>query len=470
MPNTLAYAALIAWPFVALWLYLSRPVGVATIWTIVAGYLLLPVGTFFKIEMVPTFDKVSIPNICAFVGCLAFSQRAPRLLRHRTGVAEVLLLACVAGPFLTSVLNSDDIRVGDKIIPGVGAYDGFSAFELQLITLIPFLISRAILRNASGIRDLLRVLSIAGLVYSVLLLFEIRFSPQLHFWVYGYYPSDFIQTMRGDGSFRPMAFTGHGLTAAFFAMTAASASAAFWRARIPLVTFVPNGFWTVYLTGVLALCKSAAALTYGIVLVPLIRWGKANLQMRIAALLVVTALFYPALRYFNIFPTNTLVEIAEAISPDRAGSLQFRFAQEDQLLERASQRILFGWGRYGRSRVFRELEWGGAGDASVTDGLWVILLGTYGLVGFVGQFGLLAFSAFRASAAARFAGSRADSIFIRAGALIVSINMIELLPNSTLTPWSWLLAGALLGRSEVILARLHRSASPIPTAVALKNN
>jgi len=32
--------------------------------------------------------------------------------------------------------------------------------------------------------------------------------------------------------------------------------------------------------------------------------------------------------------------------------------------------------------------------------------------------------------------------------LILAANMIELIPNSTLSPWSWLVAGALLGRSE----------------------
>jgi hypothetical protein len=35
----------------------------------------------------------------------------------------------------------------------------------------------------------------------------------------------------------------------------------------------------------------------------------------------------------------------------------------------------------------------------------------------------------------------------------MAINMIELLPNSTLHSWSWLVAGALLGCSETVLAR-----------------
>ena len=56
------------------------------------------------------------------------------------------------------------------------------------------------------------------------------------------------------------------------------------------------------------------------------------------------------------------------------------------MLERASERILFGWGRFGRSRVYNEY----GSDISVTDGRWIITLGQFGVVGFMGEFGLLA--------------------------------------------------------------------------------
>jgi hypothetical protein len=98
---------------------------------------------------------------------------------------------------------------------------------------------------------------------------------------------------------------------------------------------------------------------------------------------------------------------------------------------------------------------GVAGDESVTDGLWIITVGQFGIIGFIAQFGLLAFSVIRAARALKFSQSFHDSIFLSALALIVAINMIELLPNSSLIPWTWLLAGSLLGRSEMILAR-HR--------------
>ena len=45
------------------------------------------------------------------------------------------------------------------------------------------------------------------------------------------------------------------------------------------------------------------------------------------------------------------------------------------------------------------------------------------------------------------------AFFLSALSLIVAVNVVDLLPNSGLSPWTWLLAGSLLGRSEMILAR-----------------
>jgi hypothetical protein len=465
-PNLIAYSALIAWPLVALYLYLSRPAAQATMWTILAGQLLLPVGTYFKFQMIPQFDKVSIPNLCALVGCTVVA-RAPRPT-NGMGVVEVLILLCVVGPLFTSLLNGDPIYIGSTVLPGVGLYDGISAVISQLIMLIPFFLGRQFFRNAADTQQLFSVLSFAGLAYSVLLLFEIRFSPQLHAWLYGYYPTDFIQTMREGGGYRPMAFMGHGLVASFFAMTAAVASAALWRTRVRIVKFAPAGAVAGYLSTVLILCKSSAAIVYGMVLLPLVSWTKPRFQMRVAAVLVSIALLYPVLRLYDVFPTKTLVEIANSIDEQRASSLGYRFDQEALLLERAFQRLLLGWGRFGRNRIFIE-DWRGiGGDASVTDGLWVIVLGQFGLVGFIAEFGLLAFPVFRAAKALKFAESFSECVLLSALALMVAVNIVDLLPNSALSPWTWLLTGSLLGRSEAILARSRNRKSKINSPLKLQ--
>ncbi len=51
----------------------------------------------------------------------------------------------------------------------------------------------------------------------------------------------------------------------------------------------------------------------------------------------------------------------------------------------------------------------------------------------------------------------------------MAINMIELLPNSTLHSWSWLIAGALLGCSEAILARERAARSQRSFALRFDN-
>jgi hypothetical protein len=163
-------------------------------------------------------------------------------------------------------------------------------------------------------------------------------------------------------------------------------------------------------------------------------------------------LLYPVLRITDTFPDKFLVESAASFDKDRAASLKFRFDQERQLLEHASQRFMFGWGRYGRNRVYEE----SGKDSSITDGAWIQAVGQFGLVGFVAQFGLLAWSVFRASSAYRFVGTERDRVFLSVIALIVALGIVEQLPNSSISPWSWLLAGALLGRAERIFELARR--------------
>jgi hypothetical protein len=272
-------------------------------------------------------------------------------------------------------------------------------------------------------------------------------SPNLQYWIYGFAATDFVMTARGGG-YRPMVFMGHGLIASFFMMTTAVAATALWRARIQLYR-LPSAGLTAYLSGILVLCKSFGALLYGILLIPVVRWTGPRFQMRLAVVLVSVALIFPALRSFNLFPTQALLQMVGPFSDDRAGSLKTRFDNEDKLLLRWSERPIFGWGRYGRNRVYNE---NSGTDESITDGLWILTLGQNGLFGFLAQFGLLSIGVFRAASAIRLTRSTADAIFIGAIALIVSINIVELIPNSGLFPWTWLLCGALLGRSEALRA------------------
>lgn len=222
--NWFATLALLAWPVATLWFYATRPVSQATLWTILGAYLLLPVGASIKLAQgIPQLDKASIPALAALVGCALFARRPVRFW-NGFGLAEVLLLALLLGPFVTSERNTDLVVSGAVVLPGVGAYDGLSAAGAQFLTLLPFFLGRQFFKNPADFEEIPRTLVVAALFYSLPILFEIRLSPQLHLWFYGYYPTSFLQQMR-DGGFRPMVFIGHGLSVSFFMMTATVAAA-----------------------------------------------------------------------------------------------------------------------------------------------------------------------------------------------------------------------------------------------------
>jgi hypothetical protein len=450
-PNWVAYIALLIWPLVGFCLYSRLSVGQATLWTILGGYLLLPVGAEIKFAGVPAFDKNSIPSLVALVCCGIFAGRLPKIFRG-FGASEALIIILLVGPFITSMLNSDPIQIRGTLLPGVGTYDALSAAVAQFIFIVPFFLGRQFLRDPEDNAKILRILTIAGLAYSLPILFEVRMSPQLHTWLYGYIPSDFIQEVR-DGGFRPMVFLGHGLLVAFFAMTTTVAAAALWRTQSRIGRFAPIGI-VGYLSAVLALCKTLSALIYGAFLVPLVRWASPRSQLRVASLLVLIALTYPVLRAADLIPKNAILEVTRAVNGERAQSLATRFYNEDQLLARAWERPWFGWGRFGRSRMHNG--WNG-GDSSTTDGHWIITMGTFGMIGFVAEFGLLGLAVFRAATTLKFAKTMREAQYLGALSLIVAVSVIDLLPNSSISPWTWLLVGALLGRAEAMAVAGQRT-------------
>jgi hypothetical protein len=460
-PNWFAYLALLIWPVIALILFSRLPVGQALIWTILGAYLLLPVGAEFKLNGVPAFNKLTIPSLAALVCSPIFIGRLPKFSRG-FGITEILVLALLIGPIITSLLNTDPIRIGGTVLPGSSLYDGLSAAVAQLLFILPFFLARDFLRSYKDNSDILRIMAVAGSFYAFPMLFEIRMSPELHIWIYGYAPDAFLEQMRGGG-FRPMVFIGNGLRVAFFAMTTAVAAAALWRTRTRAFAFFPSSWITAFLSFVLLLCKTLSAAVYAVTLIPIVRWAKPRIQFRVASLLVIVALVYPLLRAGDMVPTNSVVGAANAVSTDRGESLRTRFENEDRLLDHALKRPWFGWGRFGRERVYANEE----GDfKTIEDGQWIIQLGTSGLVGFIAQFGLLAFSVLRAATALKFAQAGRESEYLAALGLVVAISIFNLLPNSTYLPWTWLLAGALLGRAEALSAMsqkriLLRSSAPL---------
>ncbi|HKU40013.1 MAG TPA: O-antigen ligase family protein, partial [Polyangiales bacterium] len=307
-------------------------------------------------------------------------------------------------------------------------------------------------RTGRDLRDVFSVLVIAGLIYTLPELYEIRMSPMLHENVYGFQPrTDWLQNIR-MGGYRPTVFMGHGLVVGFFMFMCTTAAIALHKAGRRVMAGLPTGAIVAYLFVLLVLCKAAAALIYGALAFCMIRFLRIKNQLRILMFFAVIVVSYPALRLTEVFPTKTLISMARTLGQERAESLQFRFDNEDMLVLKAEERPWFGWGGFGRERVY-DPEIGK--DLVIQDGHWIPLFGTHGTVGFVCYFVLMLLPVVHAWRKMKNIPIRSDRILLTALALIVAICCVNELPNMNLPNLQFFLAGGL----AVLLVELPKVAA-----------
>jgi O-antigen ligase len=440
-----ASAALVLWiPFAIGLFFVLRPERAALV-TIFGGLLFLPELTWFKFPLLPPLGKQTIPYFAALIG---FTLRAPkrvwRLPRERW--VTLVTLGFIADGIGIALTNGDPLIYGiwRKIdLPGLTIKDGmYVALSSIFRVAIPFFMGGVLVRDLKDLEDLFRFVVKVGLIYAFLALLEVRLSPQLHNWVYGYHQHDFQQVLR-FGGYRPTVFLAHGLAVGlFFAVCVLSATM--------LTRQAPRKIWgmsaktaALIFAAVLILCKSTGAIVYGAICAPLMLLGSAKVQQRVATGIALIVLLYPSMRESDVFPTAAVLSLAEVAGQDRADSVAFRFRNEDLLLKKARQRPWFGWGEYGRNEVYDD-----AGrPTTTTDGEWIIALGIAGFTGFLTWFGLLIIPLFLTARRIRRAGDRAERRLLAATSLIVAVTALDLLPNSLYSNYPFLLSGALLSAS-----------------------
>jgi len=444
MPNSLAYLMLLIWPVVMIVMFRRMPAHKALVWSLLGAYLFLPPApTAFDFPLLPPFNKDSIPNLMVLAICLVMFGRGVLTLPD-SRVGKLLIAMFVFGPVVTVLTNPEPIPFqAAPALPGLRVTDAIALAINQATLLFPVLLARSLLATSKQHRDLLMILMICGLVYTIPMLIEVRLSPILNLKVYGFFQHSFAQAVR-FGGYRPVVFLNHGLWVAFFAMTTAMAALALWRAdrgERRSVYVLAAG----YLVLVLVLCKSLGALVFAVALTPLIFFTSQRIQITIAFVVALLALSYPVLKNTDLMPTQFLLQQAGKVSEERRGSLYFRFYNEDLLLERANEKPLFGWGSWGRNHLHDPVN----GEIrTVTDGRWIITFGVFGWVGFIAEFGLLTLPLILLWRVSRVMPPGEMSPYVGPIALILAINVLDLLPNATLTPLTWLLAGALLGYVE----------------------
>jgi hypothetical protein len=444
MPNMLAYAVLLAWPLVTLVLFRRLPIAMAVTVAVVAGYLLLPLEPVFNFPSVPPIGKTEILGLSLLLAALIGGNRRVSALpgwlpRHKMLLGCAILFILV--PVGTVLTNGDPVaRTAGRMQTGLTFYDVISMLSDLLMVVLPFLVARRYLADPVAHRTVLVVLAVAAVLYALPTLWEVRMSPQLNRDIYGFFPHDWRQHIR-DGGFRPLVFLRHGLRLGLFLALGILAAAALWRISLrSRGATIRTALATLLLLGTLVLSKNLGATLIALLGLGTILLLSARRWLLVAALISATVLGYPLLRSVGLIPTDAVVSALSRIAePGRIASFEFRLRNEDILLERANEKPLFGWGRWGRARVYEDGQ-----DIATTDGTWIIAYGESGLLGYLAIFGLLALPPILLTLWRREAMDPATAAL----ALVLAVNLIDLLPNSGLSPITWMLAGALAGRLE----------------------
>lgn len=456
--NVIALLALVGWPIVVVIMFKRFPIERALIWSILGAYMFLPQHSAFNLPGMPALDKNSIPALTSLAMFAGIYNRFPSVI-PKSFMGKVLLAMFVVSPSITVLTNLEPVLFGQDSfgsltvidgnalqnwgLPGLRAYDSISALAQQLFMLLPFFLAREVLRTEAAIRELLMALVIGAAIYTLPMLWEARMSPQLHTRLYGFFQHDFAQAIR-SGGFRPFVFMPHGLWVAFFVFMCTMAAAA--RLRMADAKGRPLAIFCFVCTlGLLVVAKSWGPLLFATAFVPLVLFFTPRFQTFVAVMLVALVLGYPILRGSGIVPTEQIITSLEDVNAERAQSLEYRFNNEDRILEHAEDKPLFGWGGWGRFMVYDSST---GRSLTVVDGQWVIIIGHYGWLGFLAMFGLLALPIISVWRYGRNPNTPSIPLPVSALTLILAVNMVDLLPNATLVPLTWLIAGALLGFVE----------------------
>ena len=450
MGNTLASVALFAWPVVVIVLFRRLPAAQALAVSVVGGYLLLPTEPNYNLPLLPAYGKNLAAVLPALVMAFVLSRPGPRGAPPaaacrpgwipRSPLVRVCLAAILAGACMTVLTNGDALAYPLQTLPGLRPYDAAASILSVLTALLPFLLARKFLARSEDHATLLAVLAVAALAYTLPALWEVRMSPRLNAEIYGFFAHDWRQHLRAGG-YRPVVFLEHGLRLGLFLAIGILAMGVTLRlVRDRRRAMAVGGL--VWLLATLVLSKNLTAFVTVMLLLPVVLALRERTQLLVAAVIAGTVLVYPMMRATGLVPVHSVTNaIATFADSQRLGSLTYRLINEDILLEKANERPLFGWGGWGRARVYDER----GRDVSTTDGAWIIEFGENGWIGYLARFGLLV------APVLLLAFRRRDAAITMATsglAVVLAANLLDLLPNSGLTPITWLMAGALAGRLE----------------------
>lgn len=463
MPNLLAQIVLYSWPLVAVFLFRRLNLVQAFTATILLGYLFIPTRVGYDPPLLPPIDKATMPSLCALIGLwLTETKARQQALRaaRRTGtpdgsarrpprgapggrvarIVPAIVLVMLLSSILTWATNQAPLFYGPRFIAGLAPFDIGSMMLATLTTLLPFFLARRYLRTREAQIDFLKVFVWAGFAYSILALWEARMSPQLNRELYGFFPHSFAQHIRGNG-YRPILFLSHGLLVGIFLAMTVLGTATLARADVDGKRRRWLGL-TVWLLICLIISHNLGATLIAVALGAVVLAFPMRWQFIAAAIVAGIVLIYPMARSSGYVPAERIRSLVSSYSTERAASLNVRLENEDTLLAKAQQKPLSGWGSWGRNRIYDPKT---GEDISITDGAWVMTIGTDGWIGYLGTFGLLCLPVLLS--ALRYRRYQLDMVSTGM-VVILAANLIDQIPNASMVAPLWLFAGSAWGRLE----------------------
>jgi len=374
VPSILVPAVMFGWIPLVFLLFVQFPTRKAIIASFIVGWLFLPEAVL-PLPGLPDYSKISATSYLILVAALFWDIE--RLKSFQLSWIDIPMIAWCLGSIMTSLTN------------GLGLYDGVTAAVENCVTWgLPYFLGRIYLNSLGALRHLAIGIFFGGLVYVPLCLYELRMSPQLHSIVYGSHAhSDFAQTMR-YGGFRPTVFMRHGLAVGAWMMAASLIGIWLWRTGVIKRIFMVDIRWPVLaLILTFALTKSTGA--YGLFAIGI---GLLFLSTGFSTVLPVVAVAVGVFVYIYInagtesYFTDQLVQaLSNVFSPERIQSLEYRFDNEELLVDHARSHIMWGWGGWDRSTVNHPE----TGKRVVQDSLWIIAYGMRGAIGLISLFSAL---------------------------------------------------------------------------------
>jgi hypothetical protein len=276
--------------------------------------------------------------------------------------------------------------------------------------------------------------------------------------VYGYHQHDFSQAKRGGG-WRPTVFMQHGLAVATFMCTATLMAT--WVAiseKRRTVLGLPLWLFALVMFATAVLCKSSGAtllMLAGLTTLLFIRTTRLTIP---AWALLGVPFIYMLARTIGGWDASIIKDLARAISDRAFDSIQYRLGNEDALWLGVRPRLLLGATRFFWTEIDPEV-----GRRIVPDGLWILALGRFGIVGVASLF--VSFAIPSALFLRRFGAAQWTHPMVATGAgwaMCLALWAVDCLSNAMVDPIFLLAAGGLAAAPALVAAPMPGSRGRLP--------